>query len=161
LRTYQLKDGSAITFTNESFFYISGLKEEANNEILTKSTNTAASYSYTPMLTAYKEFYSYPFGSLLFTIYAKGYYGYNGNTVKSYYYDSWYTIGFAQIWQVSNWEEGGYDYATGTLSEIYGRGNFHWGIEYEGVGWVIEDYLCTVKSQCDKNGNYQFLYSVY
>lgn len=161
LRTYQLKDGSAITFTNKSFFYISGLKEDANNEIVAKNINTAAGDSYTGMLTAYKKFYSYPFGSLLFTINAKGYYKYNGATVTAYYYDSWYTRGVAQIWQVSNWEEGGYNYDTHTLSEIYGRGNFHWGIEYQGVGWVIEDYLCTVKSQCDKNGNYQFLYSIH
>jgi hypothetical protein len=157
-RTYQLKDGSKITFTNGSYFYISGMEEETNNKKITQSVTATTSYSYTPMLTAYKHFYSTT-GLRLFSIYARGYYGYNGNTVKAYYYDSWYDRGFASIWQVSNWEEGGYDYASGTLSEIYGRGNFHWGFEYQGIGLVIQDKYITVKSTCDKNGNYKFLWS--
>jgi hypothetical protein len=70
-RTYQLKDGSKITFTNGRYFYISGMEEEANNKKITQSVTAATSYSYTPMRTAYKHFYSTT-GLRLFSIYAKG-----------------------------------------------------------------------------------------
>ncbi|MDK2832967.1 MAG: hypothetical protein PWR29_728 [Methanolobus sp.] len=161
LRTYQLEDGSLITFMKKGDFYISSMEEESNSEIVTqRAINAATSYSYTPILTASKSFYS-PMGVKLFTVYSKGYYRYDGNTVKAYYMDSWYTKGYLSIWQVSNWEEGGYDYASAAVSEIYGRGNFHYGFEYQGVGLVIQDKYVTVKSICDKNGNYQFLWSAY
>jgi len=159
LRTYQLEDGSNITFTNEGFFYISGIKEEANSRtIVAQSTTAKTSTSYTNTIKAYKDFYSNT-GFRMFSIYAKGYYGYNGKTVKAYYMDSWYTRGTASPWQVTNWKEGGYNYATGTLSEIYGRGNFHWGFEYAGSGIILQDYYIEVKSKCDKNGKYQCVWS--
>ena len=46
---------------------------------------------------------------------------------------------------VSYWEEGGYDYASVTLSEVYGKGYFHYGIEIEGIGLVIQDLNVEVK----------------
>jgi hypothetical protein len=159
LRTYQLEDGSNITFTNEGFFYISGIKEEANSRtIVTQSTTATASNSYTKTITASKVFYSNT-GFRMFSTYAKGYYAYNGNTVKAYYMDSWYTRGTLSSWQITNWEEGGYNYANGALSEIYGRGNFHWGFEYAGTGIVFQDYYIVVKSKCDKYGKYQCVWS--
>ncbi|AKB74091.1 hypothetical protein MSLAZ_0830 [Methanosarcina lacustris Z-7289] len=157
-RTYQLKDESTITFTDLNYFFISGIEEEANNKTVIKNVAAAKSYSYTPMITAYKHFYAIS-GLRIFSVYAKGYFGYDGDTVTAYHYDSWYSRGFASIWQVSDWEEGGYDYSIGTLSEVYGRGYFHYGIEIEGIGLVIQDLNVEVKTTCDEDGNYASYWS--
>ncbi|WP_292379724.1 hypothetical protein [Methanosarcina sp. UBA289] len=164
LRTYKLEDGSNITFTNEGYFYITGAEEEANDKTVTKSTTEVISsvpLQYTSTKTASASFYDI-YGLRLFSIYAKGYYGYNvyPATVKAYYIDSWYTRGTASIWQVSNWKEGGYNYANTPKSEIYGKGNFHWGFEYNGVGVIIQDKYITVKSTCDQFGNVHCTYEV-
>ncbi|MGD9775349.1 MAG: hypothetical protein AB7U72_00340 [Methanosarcina sp.] len=157
-RTYQLKDESTITFTDLNYFFISGIEEEANNKTVIKNVVTAKSYSYTDMITAYKHFYATS-GLRVFSVYARGYFGYDGDTVTAYHYDSWYDRGFASIWQVSDWEEGGYDYASGTLSEVYGRGYFHYGIEIEGIGLVIQDLNVEVKTVCDEDGDYMSYWS--
>lgn len=67
--------------------------------------------------------------------------------------DAWYTRGTASPWQVSNWEKGTFNYQPGQLAEVYGQGNFHWGAEYQGVGFIIQDYYIKVYSECDQFGN--------
>nr|WP_321420136.1 hypothetical protein [uncultured Methanomethylovorans sp.] len=160
LRTYELKDGSDVTFTNQGFFFITSTKKELNNkkEIQnTATTSLVASMSalqYTPTITASQSFYSL-IGTRLFTIYSKGYYGFNVNPaiVETHYTDAWYSLGTPSIFQVSNWKEGGINYLNTHTGEIYGSGHFHWGIEIQGVGLVLYDKYIKVYSTCDQFGN--------
>ncbi|AAM30570.1 MULTISPECIES: hypothetical protein [Methanosarcina] len=156
LRTYQLRDGSNITFTNGSYFFITGVEEETNNEITTQ-TATIASVSTTPTIKGYKELYSWT-GVKVYTIYTKGYFTYNGQTVDAHYIDSWYVRNYALYWSVSNWEEGSIEYSSGTRSDIYGRGTFQWGIFIEGTGIVIREFYDNLYIKCDQNGNYRVIF---
>ncbi|WP_052722706.1 hypothetical protein [Methanosarcina sp. WWM596] len=70
LRTYQLKDGLYITFTDGSYFFITGVEEETNNKVATQ-TVSIASVSTTPIITGYKELYSWT-GIKVYTITQKG-----------------------------------------------------------------------------------------
>ncbi len=73
LRTYELKDGSDITFTNENFFFVTNMTEEPNNKTITQSTTAATSsvnLDYTDTITASQSFYNI-MGGRLFTIYQK------------------------------------------------------------------------------------------
>ncbi len=167
LKTYQLNDGSNITLTNKGFFYISGMKEKQNNVKINQCTTSSKSFvtpqyyelSYTPVITAEASFYNM-WGSRLFTIDAQGYYGYNVYPAICYGYleDAWYTRGTASPWQVSNWGSGSTNYNsnTGQKATVYAKGNFHWGAEYQGVGFIIQDYYIKVYSNCDQFGNYRY-----
>lgn len=112
LRTYELKDGSDITFTNENFFFVTSTKKEPNNKLITQSTTTTrtSGLDYTDTITASQSFYNL-MGGRLFTIYSKGYYGYSISPaiVEAHYIDAWYTLGTPTIIQVSNWQEGASD----------------------------------------------------
>ncbi len=160
-RTYKLNNGIQITFTDGDLFYITEVKEE-NNAIATPLPNQGISYaptlgiqsmSNTNTIIAYWSKYSWV-NLLLFTVYTKGYFAYDGTQVEAHHIDSWYTRGTLSVWQVSNWEEGGYNYAGGTSAEFYGRGNFHYGIEYQGIGLVLEDKYVNLYVLGDKDGNY-------
>ena len=113
------------------------------------------SMSYTPSLEYSWSAYSWA-GIRLFTIHTKGYFGYDGTKVEAHHVDSWYTKGFLSVWQVSNFEEGGYNNDAGTYSEFYGRGNFHFGIEIDGRGIVITDKYLNLYVSCDKDGEYEY-----
>lgn len=167
LKTYGLKDGSNVTFTNKGFFYISSIKEEQNNIKINQKTTSSKSLvtpqyyelSYTPLIKAEASFYNM-WGSRLFTIDARGYYGYNVNPAICYGYldDAWYTRGTASPWQVSNWVSGSTNYNsnTGQKATVYAKGNFHWGAEYQGVGFIVQDYYIKVYSNCYQFGNYHY-----
>ncbi len=150
-----------ITFTDGDFFYVTEIKEENNTSVKALGTQSLSnipiigiqSMSYTPTITASWSAYSWV-GLLCFTVYTKGYFGYDGTRVEAHYIDSWYTRGTLSVWQVSNWEEGGYNYADGTSAQFYGRGNFHYGFEYQEVGIVVEDVYVNLYVVGDKNGNY-------
>lgn len=164
LRTYELKDGSDITFTNQDFFFITSTKKEINNKKECQNTATTSpvtsisalqyTLQYTPTITASQSFYGL-MGNRLFTIYSKGYYGFNVNPaiVETHYTDAWYTLGTPSVFQVSNWKEGGINYLNTHTGEIYGSGHFHWGIEVQGVGLVLYDKYIKVYSTCDQFGN--------
>ncbi|HJH29864.1 MAG TPA: hypothetical protein C5S51_09275 [Methanosarcinaceae archaeon] len=112
------------------------------------------SMSYTPLIKCSWSAYSWA-GIRLFTIYTKGYFGYDGTEVEAHHVDSWYTKGFLSVWQVSNFEEGGYNNGAGTYSEFYGRGNFHYGIEIDGIGIVLTDKYINLYVSGDKDGGYE------
>lgn len=162
LRTYELKDGSDITFTNENFFFVTSMKEEPNNKLITQSTTTrTAGLDYTDTITASQSFYNI-MGGRLFTIYSKGYYGYSISpaVVEAHYIDAWYTLGTPTIFQVSNWQEGASDNTVTHKSEIYGSGHFHWGFEIAGAGLVLYDKNIKVYSTCDQFGNVHRTYEM-
>ncbi|AKB28503.1 hypothetical protein MSSIT_1784 [Methanosarcina siciliae T4/M] len=164
LRTYELKDGSDITFTNENFFFVTNMTEEPNNKTITQSTTAATSsvnLDYTDTITASQSFYNI-MGGRLFTIYSKGYYGYSISPaiVEAHYIDAWYTLGTPTIFQVSNWQEGASDNTVTHISEIYGSGHFHWGFEIAGAGLVLYDKNIKVYSTCDQFGNVHRTYEM-
>lgn len=91
-------------------------------------------------------------GNKLFSIAVKCTFNYNGT--KAWYksgFDYYYTKGTLSVWQVSNWR--GWKEASGTSYKAYCSGNFHWGVEYNGNGLVIQDYYCKNTLTCDKKGN--------
>lgn len=60
---------------------------------------------------------------------------------------------FLSPWQVSNWEKGT-TYFDSTHALVYGQGNFHWGIEYQGKGFVVQEKFICLGIKCDKYGGY-------
>ena len=163
LRTYELKDGSDITFTNENFFFVTSTKKEPNNKLIIQSNTTTrtSGLDYTDTITASQSFYNL-MGGRLFTIYSKGYYGYSISPaiVEAHYIDAWYTLGTPAIFQVSNWQEGASDNTVTHKSEIYGSGHFHWGFEVAGAGLVLYDKYIKVYSTCDQFGNVHRTYEI-
>ena len=153
-RTYLLKDGSEITFENDGFFSINSMKEEPNN-ITAKQTAAAAGLSTTPVLTASHSFYNWVTNNiLLYRMYTKGYFDYNGYTVKGHLVDAWYVRDQPAFWQVSNWEKGVINYSTGTRSDVYGKGYFQYGIFVNGVGLVLREHHDNLYLKCNQYGSY-------
>ena len=90
-------------------------------------------------------------GNKLFSLAVECTFYYNGQ--KAWYksgFDYYYTKGFLSIWQVSNWK--GWKESSGTSYKAYCAGNFHFGLEYEGNGLVIQDFYCKNTLTCSKNG---------
>lgn len=100
--------------------------------------------------SATKEYYSAA-GVNIFTISVSSTFSYNG-TKASYYsgFDAYYTRGFLSIWQVSNWVSG--KEAVGYSYSAYAKGNFHFGLEVNGVGIVIQDFYIKHTVTCTKDG---------
>lgn len=97
-----------------------------------------------------KTYYSVA-GTKVFSLAVACTFYYNGS--KAWYksgFDYYYTKGTLSVWQVSNWR--GWKEASGTSYKAYCSGNFHWGIEYEGNGLVIQDYYCKNTLTCNKSG---------
>ena len=98
-----------------------------------------------------KTAYGY-LGNKLFDVTVECRFNYNGK--KAWYksdFDYYYSKGFLSIWQVSNWS-GGHE-ASGTSYQAKCSGNFHYGLEYEGNGLVVQDIYCRNTITCSKNGN--------
>ena len=154
LRTYELKDGSDITFTDQYFFFITNTTEENQSISATKSISTKSTLQYTDTITASQTFYNF-FGTRLFTIEAIGYYGYQvyPASVETHFSSASYSLGNPTIFQVNDWDEGGIDYLNTHTGEIYASGHFTWGFEYKGVEVNFYDKFIKVYSTCDQFGN--------
>ncbi|MGM0771450.1 MAG: hypothetical protein ACQESU_07570 [Halobacteriota archaeon] len=154
LRTYELKDGSDITFTDQYFFFITSTTEENQSISATKSISTKSTLQYTDQIIASQSFYNY-IGTRLFTIKAEGYYGYQvyPATVETHFTSSSYSLGTPTIFQVTDWDEGGINYLNTHTGEIYASGHFSWGFEYKGIQVNFYDKFIKVYSTCDQFGN--------
>ena len=80
---------------------------------------------------------------------------YTGSSVTVNYSNGYYTRGVLSIWQVSDWEDS--ELSSILVNNIWTKkvtssGNFHFGIEYQGVGLVIQDYYVTIDARCTVNG---------
>jgi hypothetical protein len=171
LRTYQLNDGSDIGFTDNGCFFICSMKKEPNNKKVAQDT-TASTISaqstppvqWTDTITTTMTFYNM-IGVKMFSASSQGYYAFRVSPayVKAYFVDGWYTRGPTSIWQVNNWQTGKIDYSNPDSngfrkSEIYAKGNFHFGFEYGGYGFIIQEVYLKVYSTCDQFGNVHKLY---
>lgn len=163
-RTYQLKDGSNITFTNRGYFLIDDLKVNNNtiqpiNKESEMNSQSGVNLLYTPPLKSSVSEYN-RFGWKLFTVSTQGYFEYDYKSVQPYFDNSWYVHNMPfNLWQISNWEEGAHMISSST-AEVYGQGNFHYGFEYNGNGLIVQNYYVKVYLSCDQNGNYGSHYSV-
>lgn len=162
-RTYQLKDGSNITFTDRGYFSIDNLKVNNNTQLInTKSEinpHSGTDSLYAPPLTSSVSEYNW-LGWKLFTVCTQGYFEYNHKSVQPYFYDSWYVHNMPfNLWQISNWETGTHQISSST-AEIYAQGNFHYGFEYNGNGLTVQNYYVKVYLSCDQNGNYEAHHSI-
>jgi hypothetical protein len=97
------------------------------------------------------NWYNY-LGSKIFSVYTKGYFGYDYNSVEAHHVDSWYAkyIIF-NPWQVSNWQEGGQPSSSST-AEVYGKGRFSWGYTVAGNYFTVQDKYIKVFMTCNKYG---------
>jgi len=162
LKSVDLGNGCYLTFLSNGVFYLDELKEKSlkypypNNLSATAVTNN---YSSTTSQIHYKfasnDRYAYNiFGWPLFKIHIESNFGYNG--IKAWYagglsgYYSRYISG--GIWQVSNWQVGTTVINGGEYCRAYARGNFHFGIEYEGNGWIFQDVYEDVRVSVTRNG---------
>jgi hypothetical protein len=156
-RTYELVNGEKVTFADNGTIYLSGIKEEAITSAIEPKSR---SISYTDNLTGYVHAYN-GLGLKMYTVYTKGYFEYDGSTVEDHHYNSWYVrYGSINPWQVSNWEKGGYSHSSGTYAQIYGRGNFHYGLEVNGVGIIVQDDYVNLYIECDEDGDYNCGYDI-
>ncbi|MNE36319.1 hypothetical protein D3C80_1301260 [compost metagenome] len=90
-------------------------------------------------------------GNTVFSISVRGYFTYNGTAVNPHLVDAWYNKGTLSIWQVDNWEEG-VTYEMSGKVRIYGKGNFHFGLEINGYGLTVQDKFYNVFQEGDKDG---------
>lgn len=80
---------------------------------------------------------------------------YNGSSVSVNYSDGSYQRGFLSIWQVSDFKDS--SVSSITVDGVYyarvkSSANFHYGLEIQGVGLVIQDNYCWVDARCSKTG---------
>lgn len=164
LRTYQLNDGSNITFTNKGYFLINNLEVNKDTiqpiDIKSEMNSQSGDNSlFTPSLNSSVSEYN-KFGWKLFTVCTEGYFEYDHKSVQPYYTDSWYVHKMPfNLWQISNWEKGVHVISNNT-AEVYAQGNFHYGFEYSGNSLTVQSYYVKVYLSCDQNGNYGARYSV-
>ncbi|UJE03980.1 hypothetical protein [Bacillus subtilis] len=148
--TYKLNENISVTFTNTPVYFIESATEEETPPTSSDVEIAAAKYkntkTYTHSYTA-KNFLNMK----LFTVKTKGYFQYNGTDVKPKLNDAWYTRGFLSIWQVSNWQKSTYKKGS-NYAEVYGRGNFHFGLEINGYGLVVQDQYIKVYLTGNKKG---------
>ncbi|MEC1404146.1 hypothetical protein [Bacillus subtilis] len=148
--THKLNENISVTFTNTPAYFIESTTEEETPPTSSDVEIAAAKYkntkTYTHSYTA-KNFLNMK----LFTVKTKGYFQYNGTDVKPKLNDAWYTRGFLSIWQVSNWQKSTYKKGS-NYAEVYGRGNFHFGLEINGYGLVVQDQYIKVYLTGNKKG---------
>lgn len=138
-RTYSFSN-AVITVTPFEICVNKTDKNKANTKKKTKVRYYSESQTY----------YSWV-GIKLFTVGLECNYNYNGK--KAWYhsgFDGWYYRGKFSIWQVSNWKER--REKSGTNYVAWVAGNFHYGIEYKGVGWIVCDRYIKHSATCNKSG---------
>lgn len=149
--THKLNENISVTFTNTPVYFIESTTEEDTPQSASDAEITAKKYkntkTYTHSYTA-KNFLNMK----LFTVKTKGYFQYNGSDVKPKLNDAWYTKGFLSIWQVSNWQKSTYKKGS-NYAEVYGRGNFHFGLEVNGYGLIVQDQYIKVYLTGNKKGS--------
>ncbi|MGF0055263.1 hypothetical protein ACQRB4_04585 [Peptoniphilaceae bacterium SGI.097] len=146
-----LEDNAKVYTTDEhNTFLITPLyvvhdKLDVSKEVEMSRTTTKSKFA-TNSKTAYGFL-----GNKLFDVTVECRFNYNGN--RAWYksdFDYYYTKGFLSIWQVSNWK--GSREASGSSYKAKCSGNFHYGLEYEGNGLVIQDIYCRNTITCSKDG---------
>lgn len=161
---YQLKDGSNITFTNQSFSIDVLTTEKLNNstiQLMDKNSKVAPQWvvppASTPSLTYTHSLYSYG-GVRFLSLTVKGYFQYDYYSVVGHCTDGYYTkYLYFNPWQVTNWEKGAQSISS-TQAEVYDDGRFTAGFTIAGNYIEIDSKYIEADIVCDKMGNYYGTY---
>ncbi|MEG0836290.1 MAG: hypothetical protein RR413_12700 [Christensenellaceae bacterium] len=159
-RTMDFGNNTAVILDG-AMIYVNGVNDvEVTPERLAKGAIDVNAKNYstrstTPIKSYYHAVYALVLGQELYRITQEAQFTYNGSSVSTNYSDGSYTRGFLSIWQVSDFEdskastitEGGVSYA-----KVQSSANFHYGLEIQGVGLVIQDNYCWVDARCSKSG---------
>lgn len=163
--TYQVDDNTIVTI-NPLYIEITDIKEEDGEEFVEEPEENsmlgflddlfslkvyAASKTKTKSYSESKAYYSWV-GTKVFTIGLTCNFYYNGT--KAWYksgFDGWYKRATGSIWQVSNWKEKREQSGKSYIARC--SGNFHFGLEYRGIGLIIQDYYISHIATCNKNGS--------
>ena len=140
-KTYNLGNNTLLIVT-PTYFIIDVLTDVSDKNI----NRETASKSGTTKQTGYGLL-----GNKLFDLSVTCTFYYDGSSAwyKSGF-DYYYTRGILSLWQVSNWR--GWKESNGTSYNAYCAGNFHFGLEYDGIGLVIQDVYCKNIITCSKSG---------
>mgnify|MGYP001045689381 CR=1 FL=1 len=145
-----INDNVSVIFTDGPAYFVNITEETptlSNTNVLYARAATKNTKTITHTYTAK----GYVLGQTLFKVGVKGYFSYNHSKVTPHFVDAWYRRGNLSIWQVSGWSHGTL-INSANHGEVYGKGNFHYGAEYQGIGLTVEDVYVKVYIRGDKNG---------
>ncbi len=168
----EINDNVNIIFTNEDVFFVEIIDAEkpemiesedeevafANVPILgdiskaIQPSKTSAATKYTGKIS--KKYVAYSWVGLpLWEVYTKGEFKYTGSKVTPYFYDGYVKKrAGGMIWQLDNYGEGTTTNAKGTSATVFTRFNAHYGLEYSGVGVVVQYKDVRNKITCNQKG---------
>lgn len=156
--TIYLDDENHITLDGP-MIYVNGVTDvEATPERIAKgaidvtAASPMAARSTTSIKSYYHAVYALLLGQEIYRITQEAQFTYNGSSVSANYADGYYERGFLSIWQVSDFQDSQESTINGS-ARVKSSANFHYGLEINGVGLVIQDNNCWVDVRCTKNGS--------
>lgn len=150
--TFALDDGRVLSIQGAAI----GIDEPI------EISDIASSKAYTPTKSHSRSYYSWTNLKLL-TIYAKGYFSYNGSSLPTAYPDAGGTYvkkGFLSMWQINEWSEGGYQDPKAGNTKVYGAGSFYLGFDLGGGSLHFQTIQGEAGLKCNKKGS-TWTYSYY
>ncbi len=147
---------TSITFLGDGSYIIEKIMEKDITPDMITSLYSHKSNSTTQSQYKFASNNHYYYGllnNLLFRTHVECNFGYNG--VKAWNaggLSGYYTRGTLSIWQVSNWTVGSTVVNGGEYCRAYTNGNFHFGVEYQGFGLIIQDVFDDLRVSVTKNG---------
>ena len=168
----EINDNVNIIFTNEDVFFVEILEAEKSEVIESEEeevtfanipifgdiveaiqpSKTSAATKYTGKVS--KKYVAYSWVGLpLWEVYTKGEFKYTGSKVTPYFYDGYVKKrAGGMIWQLDNYGEGTTTNAKGTSATVFTRFNAHYGLEYSGVGIVVQYKDVRNQISCNQKG---------
>lgn len=115
-------------------------------------TMTRGTRSVTAVKSYYHAVYALLLGQEIYRITQEAQFTYDGSSVSANYSDGYYERGFLSIWQVSDFEDSKESAYNGG-ARVKSSANFHYGLEINGIGLVIQDNNCWVDVRRTKSGS--------
>ncbi len=155
--TIYLDEENSITLDGIMIYVHGADVVEATPERIAKGAidineNTRSATSVTSIRSFYHAVYALLLGQEIYRITQEAQFTYDGSTVYANYADGYYERGFLSIWQVSDFEDSQESTYYGD-ARVKSSANFHYGLEINGIGLVIQDNNCWVDARCTKNGS--------
>ncbi len=155
--TIYLDSENSITLDGVMIYVNGATDVEATPEMVAKgaidiSSNARAAQSTTSIRSYYHAVYALLLGQEIYRITQEAQFTYDGSSVSANYADGHYERGFLSVWQVDNFQNSARSTLNGS-ARVKSSANFHYGLEINGVGLVIQDNYCWVDIRCTKNGS--------
>jgi hypothetical protein len=161
VKTVAINNKTTLIFSDNGGFAVDTITSRP-----AKASEIASSYLAAPALSvkpAYAAQYTFAendysycdmFGWELWTVHVESHFGYNGSSAwygggLNAYYKRFFAGG---IWQVQNWNYGTTVVNGGQYCRAYADGNFNWGVEIEGIGWLAQDIPVDLRVSCTEAG---------